>query len=394
MAVGVAAIVAVGLNQRANLRSRLDTEFYETIRLFGQNENPASRLMAAGVLAQMALRRNRLYECAFDQLSLGLLTEPQDEVRDAIGLAVGRLVKRNPETALQKLDAMNGVLRTSVTESLYRFFKARGGDPPDRVAENDWTLAESITEFDRPTLQGLFGSIPRDRATQTLGVARKVGNGAKTESAGEEGARSVLASAAEKLRLNVKLIGESLFYVNHDSVRPAEGIFSERKIWPHSFSSTFLGGGEFRTLESCRMYRAVLRNANMAAANLERASLLEVDLCNADLSYAKLRFVDCKETKLTGAILRHADLSGAKIQSTDLSGADLTSTIFRNTHIPPEAFQGTNWWKADFRRQRNLLKSVYAHLKKELPDLEQLYVSGDIHQSVLDFIGRVTEEQL
>ena len=394
IAVGVAAIVAVGLSQRANQQSRLDTEFYETIRLFGQNENSASRLMAAGMLAQMALRRNRLYECAFDQLSLGLLTEPQDEVRDAIRLAVGRLVKRNPKTALQKLDAMNGVLRTSVTESLYRFFTARGGDPPDRVAESDWTLAERITEFDRPTLERLLDSIPRDRVTQTLSVARKVGNGGKTESAGEEGAGSVLASAAEKLRWNVKLIGESLFYVNHESVRPGEGIFSDRKIWPHSFSSTFLGGGEFRTLESCRMYRAVLRNANMAAANLERASLLEVDLCNADLSYARLRFVDCKETKLTGAILRHADLSGAKFQTTDLSGADLTSTIFRNTHIAPEAFQGTNWWKADFLRQRKLLKSVYAHLKKELPDLEQLYVSGEIHRSVLDFIGRMTEERL
>src|SRR5262249_5532655 len=33
IAVGVAAIVTVGLNQRANLRSRLDTEFYETIKL-------------------------------------------------------------------------------------------------------------------------------------------------------------------------------------------------------------------------------------------------------------------------------------------------------------------------------------------------------------------------
>src|SRR6516165_1370906 len=243
IAVGIAAILTAGLSQRANLQSRLDTEFYETIRLFGQKENPASRLMAAGVLAQMALRRNRLYECAFDQLSLGLLTEPQDQVRDAIRLAVARLVKRNPEKSLQKLDAMNSSLRTSVTELLYRFFMARGGDPPGAVAESDWTQAERITEFDRPTLQGLFDSLPRDRVAQTLGVAKKVGNGGKGESGGEEGARSALANATEKLRLNIKLIGESLFYVNHDSARPAEGRLSDRKIWPHSFSSTFLEGG-------------------------------------------------------------------------------------------------------------------------------------------------------
>jgi uncharacterized protein YjbI with pentapeptide repeats len=394
IALGVAAIVTVGLNQRANLRSRLDTEFYETIKLFGQNENPRSRLIAAGVLAQMASRRKRFYECAFDQLSLGLLTESQDQVRDAIQIAVERLVKRNPKKSLQKLDAMNSSLRTSVSESLYRFFMARGGDPPDAVAESDWTRAEHITEFDRPTLQGLFDSLPRDRVAQTLGVAKRLGNGGKSESAGEDGARSVLANATEQLRLNIKLIGESLFHLNHDSARPAEGILSDRNIWPHSFYSTFLEGGEFRTFESCRLYRAVLRNANMATANLERASLLEVDLCNADLSYARLRFVDCKGTKLTGAILRHADLSGAKIQSTDLTGADLTGTIFRGTLIAPEAFQGTAWWKADFRRQRKLLKLVYARLKKELPDLEHLYVCGEIHQSVLDLIGRVTEERL
>jgi hypothetical protein len=394
IAVGVAAIVTVGLNQRANLRSRLDSEFYETIKLFGQNDNPHSRLMAAGVLAQVALRRKRFYECAFDQLSLGLLTEPQDHVRTAIRLAIERLVKRNPEKSLQKLDAMNNSLRTSVAESLYRFFMARGGDPPNAVAESDWTQAEYITEFDRPTLQGLFDSLPRDRVAQTLGVEKKVGNSGKSELAGEDGARSVLANATEKLRLNIKLIGESLFYVNHESERPAEGILSDRKIWPHSFHSTFLEGGEFRTFESCRMYRAVLRNANMATANLERASLLEVDLCNADLSYARLRFVECKGTKFTGAILRHADLSGAKIQSTDLTGADLTGTIFRNTLIAPEAFQGTAWWKADFGHQRKLLKLVYARLKKEIPDLEHLYVSGEIHHSVLDFIGKVTEERL
>ena len=394
VAVGIAAIVTVALNQRANLRSRLDTEFYETIKLFGQNENPHTRLIAAGVLAQMALRRTRFYECAFDQLSLGFLTEPQDQVRDAIRLALERLVKRNPEKSLQKLDAMNGILRTSLNESLYRFFMARGGDPLGEVAESDWTQAEQLTQFDRPTLQDLSNSLPENRVAQTLSVAKKARNDGKGESSGEEGARSVLVTAAEKLRLNVKLIGESLFYVNHDSARPAEDIFSDRKMWSHSFSSTFLGGGEFRTFESCRMYRAVLRNANMAAANLDGASLLEVDLCNADLSYARLRFVDCKGTKLTGAILRHADLSGAKIQSTDLSGADLTGTIFRDTLIAPESFQGTEWWKADFGRQRKLLKSVYTHLKKELPDLEHLYVCGEIHKSVLDFIGKVTEERL
>jgi hypothetical protein len=381
MAVGIAAIVAVGLNQRAQLRSQSDREFYETIKLFGQNENPSSRLMAAGLLAQMAIRRKRFYE-------------PQSKVRDAIRLAVGRLVKKNPEKALPKLDAMNRALKLSVSESLYRFFLARGGAPPDLVSESDWIEAEKIANFDKPTLKSLFESLPKDRVAQTLKKARRTGCGNQVEPVEKESAGLALANAVEQLRLNVNSISESLNYLHRESPNSFGGSFSGRENAPGAFFSTFLAGGEFRSLESCRICRAVLRNANLTAANLERASLLAVDLSKADLSYAKLCFVRCNDAKLTGAILRYADLSGARIQNTDLTGADLTAAIFRNTAIAPAAFQGTEWWKADFRRQLNLLKAVYERHKKALPDLEHLYVRGEIHKSVLDFIGKITEERL
>src|SRR6516165_3634969 len=97
IAVGVAAIVAVGLNQRANLRSRADTEFYETIKLFSQKDNPPSGLMAAGALAQMPVRKKRFYECACDELPLGRSSESQSKAQHAIGLAIGRLVSKNPK---------------------------------------------------------------------------------------------------------------------------------------------------------------------------------------------------------------------------------------------------------------------------------------------------------
>jgi uncharacterized protein YjbI with pentapeptide repeats len=395
IAAGVAAIVAVGLNQRANLRFRSDTEFYETIKLFSQKENPTSRLMAAGLLAQMAARRNRFYECAFDQLAVAILTEPESQVQDAIRLALGRLVKENPGKSLQKLEAMNRGLRTAVSELLYRFFLAGGEDLLTEIPENDWIQAEKITEFDRQTLNALLDSIPKDHVAQVLNSARRAArtNNCETDDPYKESTRTALAKAAELLRSNVKSISESLFCLR-DAAGFLGRMFSDRKKTPHSFFSTFLAGGEFRDLESWHICRAVLRNANLAAATLKRASLFETDLSKADMSYAKLSFVHCKGTKLTGAILRYADLRGAKIQNCDFSGADLSGAIFRDTVIAPGAFQGTEWWKADFSRQRNLLKAVYANLKKELPDLEHLYVRGEIHQSVLDFIGKVTEERL
>jgi uncharacterized protein YjbI with pentapeptide repeats len=389
--VGAAAIIAVGLNQRANLRLREDTKFYETIKQFSQKEDSASRLVAAGVLAHMGVRRNRFYESAFDQLSLGLLSEPQIHVREAIRLAMGRLIKKHPGKSLQKLYTMNRVLRTSVSESLCRFFVARGGDPAGRIPENDWIQAERITELDRPALGMLFEGLSNDRVAHAIKSARKFECKGKSKVADEEEAGTALANAAEELRSNIKSISESLLYSNSEP-----GLLGRifRKNSFRFFSSTFLAGGEFRNLKSFRICRAVLRNANMSSANLKRASLLDSDLSNADLSHAKLSFIDCKGTRLTGAILKHADLSRAKIQNSDLSGADLSGTIFHSTAIAPAALQGTEWWKADFGRQRGLLKLVYANLKKELPDLEHLYVRGEIHQSVLDFIGKVTEERL
>ena len=93
-------------------------------------------------------------------------------------------------------------------------------------------------------------------------------------------------------------------------------------------------------------------------------------------------------------MLKQADLTGARFQNVDLSGADLTDARFRNTSISPAAFEHTEWWKADFGQQRTLLKAIYAKHKKKLPELEDLYVRGDIHQSVLDLIGKITEERL
>jgi uncharacterized protein YjbI with pentapeptide repeats len=390
VAVGVAAIIAVGLNQRANLRFRTDTEFYETIKRFSQKENSASRLVAAGVLAQMGRLRERFYESAFDQLSLGLLSEPDSHVREAIRLAMGRLVKKHPSKSVHKLEAMNRTLRTSVSESLYRFFIVRGGDPPNRVPENEWIHAERITEFDRPSLKSLFDSLPKERVAQALKSAQKVKG--SVEATDEETAAKALGQAAEELRSNIKSISESLFYLNSGSPDFFGRIFQKNAF--RCFSSTFLAGAEFRDLESFRIYRTMLRKAKMASANLKRVSLLETDLSNADLSYAKLAFADCKGTRLTGAILKNADLTRASIRNCDLTGADLSDAIFRGTVIAPGALQGTKWWKADFRHQRSLLKVVYANLKTELPDFEHLYLKGEIHQSVLDFIGKVTEELL
>ena len=169
---------------------------------------------------------------------------------------------------------------------------------------------------------------------------------------------------------------------------------SARVKTQRSFSFAFLVGGKFRDLQESKICRSILQEADFSAANLTRAEVLESDLSRANLGGAKLCQVKLSGTKLVGAILRQADLTGAKFENADLSGADLTGTKFRSTVIAPAAFEHTEWWKADFRQQRDLLRAVHSKYKKKLPDLESLYVRDEIHQSVLDLIGKLTEERL
>ena len=151
---------------------------------------------------------------------------------------------------------------------------------------------------------------------------------------------------------------------------------------------------KFSDLREARICRSILREADFAAANLTRAVLLDSDLSSANFRNAKLCQIRCSGTKFVGRSLNLADLTGAKFENSDLAGADLTGAKFRNTEIALSAFEHTEWWKADFKNQRDLLKAIHARYKKDLPDLEGLYVRGDIHQSVLDFIGKITEERL
>jgi uncharacterized protein YjbI with pentapeptide repeats len=202
-----------------------------------------------------------------------------------------------------------------------------------------------------------------------------------------------LSEGAERLRINIKSISEVLILLEGKRGQKSSSGSSAIKA-PRSFSFAFLVGGKFRDLQECKICRSILREADFTAANLTGAVLLDSDLSGANLGSAKLCQIKCSGTKLVGALLNRADLTGAKFENSDLSGADLAGARFRKTAIEPAAFERTEWWKADFKHQRGLLKAIHAKYKKAMPDLESLYVRGDIHQSVLEFIGKITEERL
>lgn len=392
----VVAIISFCLIYRATLRSRADTRFYETLSLFTDRENPSVRSSAAGLLEQMASTRRRFYETALDQLSVALLAEKDDHVRNAIQSALGRMVELDSASALAKLEAINRVLRDALAESICKFFVVREMNTIKEVTDAGWGEAEEVTSYDRQALTGLLHILPKDNLLAVLTAAtRTYCTVGKSEIDGYKAStRLELAKSAERLRSNIKSISELLFVLEGKGGHSSSSGSYGRIRGPRSFTVAFLVGGSFRDLPECKISRSILREASFVGANLTGAVFIDADLSSANLGGAKLCEVKCSGTKFVGAVLKQADLTGAKFQNCDLSGTDLTGAKFRNTTIALAALENTEWWKADFRHQRDLLRAIYAKYKKNLPDLESLYVRGDIHRSVLDFIGKITEERL
>jgi uncharacterized protein YjbI with pentapeptide repeats len=392
----VVAIISFGLNYRASLRSRADAKFYEALNLFADRENPSVRSSAAGLLEQMASGKKRFYQTAFDQLSVGLLAEKEDEVRHAIRTALDRLAALDPATALAKLEAINRTLREALAEAFCRYCVAAGLNIIEQIPSEVWEEAEETTSYDRQALTGLLETLSQDQLAATLTEATRISRSStKPDHDDYKGkTRFELSKSAERLRSNIKSISEALFLLEGKGGQTSSSGSPARSRAPRSFSLAFLVGGTFRDLQEYKICQSIFREANFTAANLTRAVLLDSDFSNANFSHANLSQIKCGGTKFGGAVFREADLNGAKFQNVDLSGADLTGAKFRNTVIAPAAFEHTEWWKADFRNQRDLLRAIHAKYKKDLPDLEGLYVRGEIHRSVLDLIGKITEERL
>jgi pentapeptide repeat protein len=390
----IVAIISFGLSYRATLRSREDAKFYEALNLFAEKANPSARSRAAGLLEQMASTEQRYFETAFDQLSVGLLGEKDDEARNAVRTAFGRLVVMDPAAALAKLKAINRTLRDALAESFCRFCVARGSKEVEQVPDETWEEAEEVTSYDRKALTALLQILPKDNLAAALSAAtrayRPTGDPGGENDRGRT--RAELGESAERLRSNIKSISEVLLLLEGKGTSSSGS--SARVRAPRSFSFAFLVGGKFRDLQESKICRSILQEADFTAANLTRAEFLDSDLSSANFGNAKLCQIKLSGTKLVGAILKQADLTGAKFENADLSGADLTGARFRSTAIAPAAFEHTEWWKADFRHQRDLLRAVHSKYKKNLPDLESLYVRDEIHQSVLDLIGKLAEERL
>ena len=388
------AIVSMSFNYQATLRHQQDAQFDETLRRFGDRDNCIVRTSAAALLAGMARRQPRYFDSAFVQLFSGSILERNSLTLDSIRTSINDLTSTNPVRALEVLAVLNTTFSRAVAQAFIGFCAARGVETIEGIPDKLWKEAEIVTTFDQRAIKALFNTLPRGFYSLNYGRILKKFNALLTEEldAHRETTCVELRDNAERLRTNIESIGVACHFMKTRLQRKTALPFFDKNGVTRAFADAFLIGVRLRDLQNWSLVGAVLREADFSGANLSRAKLSGADLSRADLSDAKLLHADCRRARFVRAMLKGADLAKARLDRAELAYADLSGTKFRGTRIAPEALESTEWWKADFTRQPNLLKAVYKRYKKNLPDLETLYRKGEIHPSVLDFIGELREK--
>ncbi len=376
-------------NTQTQLRIQQDTQFYEALKQFGDKDNPAMRAGAAAIISLWAQEhKKRFFLPALIQLLAGRRLEDNPIVVDAISDSLLPLFILNPNRALVNLQEENHHVAKSLARSLSRFLAASGAQAIESIADSLWTVVESLAEYDRKTLSWLLrkpgtgsfreflSSNPISDELETV-VKKFAGLTPADRFRQEKTYRMQLSKDAEHVRANVKL---------------TEIVLSKLAPQPNSFAwilFNFLPGIKLHHGKGWGFTNSSLRKAVGYGAQLQETGFTYCDLSEADLRSARLNGADLTGAILDGAKLAIADLQGANLKDATLDRADLRATKFENTNVLPQALEHTDWWKADFSKQEELLEALFAKYSEAVPKFPSREWF-DMHPSTHDYIKRVT----
>lgn len=373
----LAAFVALStffFNYRSGIRNNRDTQFYESLKRFGDNESATMRCSAAATLSDMGSKafartrtpfafrdRNRYFNLAFTQLTSGLLLEENLVCIDAIRTGLTKLIPDDPRVAITEFSHANLWLKQDLILGFAEFWGALGMTPPTNMQDHHWEEAEHwaflerrvLKEFTDKTNRAFWKTFESFRQTHLKSLADELG-----------AARHALNIRSHRLQTNVQLFSQALQLIgNHSREVKLQGCLLVRG----SAAGAELGGigMSHSQLHGFDFQRANLSDADFEGTCLRGANLTHARLCRSNLSGANLE----------DAILQHADLSEAK-----LSQASINSTT---------DLSGTKWWQADFLNpfsgtvDTGLLQLLFERDHKSLPS-----GSNDLHPSVRMFAAQ------
>jgi uncharacterized protein YjbI with pentapeptide repeats len=326
LTAALVAVFSLIFNQRAALRARKDTEFYEALRRFGDKDSPTVRASAATMLMEMTktsffawrwrknarwwrpdqkMIRYPYFDTVLDQLTTGLLLEENHVVVDKILRALKQIMPYSFALATKHLKELNMKLQQDVTESLTQLFVARNVTSRDLNERKPYVEeAQALTACSESALEHMYQTHPR--GVDSLASAREIFNAMNDSQKHEHllQAQKRLTNVGVQLQRNVELWSSLL------SNRPASGI----------------------------------PNLNLGGMYLETAFLIGANLQNVVFRDALMNRAELSKAKLTGASFVNADLTG-----TGFYRADLTNTKFSQARFNKYCdFTGANWWQADF----------------------------------------------
>lgn len=361
LTAALVAVFSLIFNQRAALRARKDTEFYEALKRFGDKDSPTVRASAATILLEMTkttvfawrwrknapwwrpdrkMIRYPYFDTVLDQLITGLLLEENDVVFDKILSALEHLMPNNLELSAKHLYDLNMKLQSDIAESLTQFLVARGLTSINPDARQPFlNEARALTDCSEWALDFIYstfrpGRRSFDSALKTFDVMDESQKKAQLIESQKR-----LANLGNRLQLNVRLCSILL------SARPKNATI---------------------TLKLNTMY---LENSLFIGANLQ------------DVAF--------EGALMKGAWLMNSKLMGASFVSADLrdawfSGANLTNTKFAHARFTVDCnFEDTNWWQADIGSSDNGLLFVVDHLKDKHITQQML---TEAHPSMREYV--------
>lgn len=431
----IAALVTLTtfvFNYRATLRNQRDTQFYEALKRFGDQNSIVLRSSAAGLIGQMAEWksgfRHPYLATALDQFFIGQLLEVDPLVRESIGKAIRRLSLIDRRRVIEALYENNMKLQRSVVSLLGRFYAAYGATQLD--ADSVLNAAAMITAYKFPDIQALaLAHTNRTVFPDALAIGARqlelINVELRIQRANELEER--LQTAAQRLQENCRLLAEILqstfTNVSIELKETKKGFKTYRKLpfWQHrggralSLGGVFLPEADFGlcvidkvNFEGAILNRAQFQHASVLDSNFSDAYLDGANFSDALLkstrfgkigpkvfqkvyqgyvmeypitfASANLCNADFRGTEFVKAIMRSSSLDNAKMYSASVVDADEVDWLWENA----------TWWKADFSESgwsivddgtANKTKATLALLHRKygqnLPDDKQ-----QIHQSI------------
>lgn len=361
-AIGAALFTAlVGLltlfvNHRATIRSKSDTQFYDTVKLFGE-VSPTLRSSAVGLLGQMTnqevrelpklelMRRTRLlrqerpyFDAGHIHLIFGLLKEEDVFALLQLRRALILIAEKNPDGMSTMLVNGNARLQSEVGKFVAEFMIANGAESHDRLGAELWSKVPQHV-FKHHVYKHLI----RDAGGFAATFAGKL-------------------LEADAVPLKERKKHQAACYKN-------------------------LSLASYRLYLFVDVYCQAMTKSLKVAAVQRNHSLF---LANAGLESANLTGANLRQAYLAGAKLRGAWMQGAQMQGAWLGGADLAGARLAGAKIDRKTdLQGAAWWKADFYFDGAnklidsvLLREIYGAHSREFPSS-----LDETHPSVRKFIN-------